>query len=283
MTDRESLLSAVLDQPADDTARLVLADFLREQTDPADMALGRFVWAGVTASRYWAVGAVADDDLDAAFAELSAVVADWWPARWLAALGLGPTPLTAGDWGCETIDDRVTVLLGATTGEFERGMLAGLTVTLDQWYDAAARALAAWPVERVTVSDAPVLAFWVSADAARPGWCLSVALTGPTHPPPPRRVLLPPVRLPGPRLPVPAGSAAVGDRGAVRGPERARRWSGRGVSRVGRAGEGGGHRVVARPTPDPVVSRCRPPAGAVELCWRLRRVRGYCVAHPFRG
>jgi hypothetical protein len=57
-------------------------------------------------------------------------------------------------------------------------MLTGLTVTLDGWYDAAGRALAAWPVGRVTVSDVPGLAFWVSPPGCdRPGWCLSVART----------------------------------------------------------------------------------------------------------
>jgi uncharacterized protein (TIGR02996 family) len=178
MADRESLLFAALDRPDDDTARLVLADFLREQPDEADVALGRFVWAGVTASRYRSATAVADGDLDAALGELSSVCTEGWPARWFAALGLGPSPLTRNDWGCESIDDRVTVQIGPTTGEFERGMLAGLTATLAGWYDAAERALAAWPVERVTVSDVPGRAFWVSPPGGdRPGWCLSVALT----------------------------------------------------------------------------------------------------------
>jgi uncharacterized protein (TIGR02996 family) len=125
MIDCEALLSAALGQPEDDTARLVLADFLRERTDPADVALGRFLWAGVVASRYRVAGAVSDDDLDAALAELSAVAADWWPARWLTALGLGPSPLASADWGSESIDDRVAVRLGPHTGEFERGCSPG--------------------------------------------------------------------------------------------------------------------------------------------------------------
>jgi uncharacterized protein (TIGR02996 family) len=149
MTDREGLLSAALGQPDDDTARLVLADFLREQGDTGDVAPGWFLCAGVTSCRYRAAGASAVYDLDAALAELSAVVAEWWPVRWLAALGLGPSPLTSDDWGSESIDDRVTVRIGQHTGEFERGMLAGLTVNLDEWSVTGPVALAAWPVGRV--------------------------------------------------------------------------------------------------------------------------------------
>jgi hypothetical protein len=46
MTDPESPPSA-LDQPEDDTARLELANDIREQPDPADVALGRFLRASV--------------------------------------------------------------------------------------------------------------------------------------------------------------------------------------------------------------------------------------------
>src|SRR5262245_35488686 len=52
VTEQETLLAAVLEDPSDDTARLVLADLLRESDDPEARALGRFLWAGVTASRF---------------------------------------------------------------------------------------------------------------------------------------------------------------------------------------------------------------------------------------
>ena len=71
MTDRESLLSAALDQPDDDTARLVLADFLREQGDPADVALGRFLWAGVVAARYRSANVIEDAEFYTALSGLS--------------------------------------------------------------------------------------------------------------------------------------------------------------------------------------------------------------------
>jgi hypothetical protein len=104
-------------------------------------------------------------------------------ARQLTGLGLDPPPVPppgppgqierAGD------DDRITVRLGPVTGEFERGMLAGLTVvTLRQWCDAAGRALAAWPVERVTVSDVRGMVLWVTPPETGPGpWLLSASLT----------------------------------------------------------------------------------------------------------
>ena len=129
MTDRESLLCAALDQPADDTSRLVLADFLREQPDPGDVALGRFLWAGVVASRYRSANVIEDAEFYTALAELSAVASDGWPARWLSSLGLGPSPLAPGDWAWDNVGDRLTVRVGRVTGEFERDMLAGLTVT----------------------------------------------------------------------------------------------------------------------------------------------------------
>jgi uncharacterized protein (TIGR02996 family) len=52
MTDHDALLATVLENPADNTARLVLADLLRESEDGAQQAPGRFLWAGVTASAY---------------------------------------------------------------------------------------------------------------------------------------------------------------------------------------------------------------------------------------
>jgi uncharacterized protein (TIGR02996 family) len=38
VTDRDTLLAAVLADPLDDTARLVLADLLRESDDPEERA-----------------------------------------------------------------------------------------------------------------------------------------------------------------------------------------------------------------------------------------------------
>jgi uncharacterized protein (TIGR02996 family) len=52
VSDRDTLHSAILDDPSDDTTRLVLADMLRESDDPDALARGRLLWAGVTASQF---------------------------------------------------------------------------------------------------------------------------------------------------------------------------------------------------------------------------------------
>ncbi|HJZ57291.1 MAG TPA: TIGR02996 domain-containing protein [Gemmataceae bacterium] len=177
MSDREALLAAALVDPADDTARLVLADFLQENGEPE---LGRFVWAGVTASRFRGAELIEDLDYYHALRELSAVAAAGHPADWVAALGLGLSPLTPRDWAWDSTVDRVTVRVGQAVGAFERGMLAGLTLNLGGWYEVAGRALSVWPVERVTTADVPGLSFTVSAPTpARPGWMLTGVLRVP--------------------------------------------------------------------------------------------------------
>jgi uncharacterized protein (TIGR02996 family) len=50
--DHDKLHAAILNDPADDTARLIMADMLRESDDTEAQARGRFLWAGVTASRF---------------------------------------------------------------------------------------------------------------------------------------------------------------------------------------------------------------------------------------
>jgi len=176
MTDREAILSAALEQPDDDTARLVLADFLREQPDPADVALGRFLWAGVVAGRYRSAGVIEDAEFYAALAEMSEVAADGWPARWIVSLGLAPPP-APDDWAWDNTADLVTVRVGRVRGDFARGMLIGLTVTLDGWSGAAPAVLAAWPVEWVAVADVPGMMFWVDPPHdGLTGWRLSASL-----------------------------------------------------------------------------------------------------------
>jgi uncharacterized protein (TIGR02996 family) len=193
MTDRDALLSAVLEHPADDTARLVLADFLRERSDPSDVALGRFLWAGVVASRYRDADVIEEAEYYAALAELTAVASEGWPARWLAALGPGPAPVTADNWGWDSTADRVTVRLGTVGAEYGRGMLTGLTLGEAEWIAVARAALATWPVELVTVSDVSGLTLRIEAPSdARWGWRLRGEL-----------------RLPGRRVPLVGGVVAA--------------------------------------------------------------------------
>lgn len=171
MNDAIALWAACLDQPADDTLRLVLADLLRESHDRDEQARGRFLWGGVTAARLSTGGDLIDDPhFFAAQAELSAVAAAGHPARWLSDLGVGPAPLARSDWLWDVDRDRVTVRIGDVTGTYARGMLAEVAATLEQWLAVAGPALAAWPVERVAVTDTPGLTFAVERLAE--GWRL---------------------------------------------------------------------------------------------------------------
>src|SRR5262249_22684436 len=112
--------------------------------------------------------------IDFATADGSAVAATGLPAGWLSLLGLGPPRLTARDWAWDSTADRVTVRVGKAAGMFGRGMLAGLTLMLGEWYEVASRALSVWPVEQVTITDVPGLSFSVSAPTPpRPGWVLT--------------------------------------------------------------------------------------------------------------
>jgi uncharacterized protein (TIGR02996 family) len=193
VTDREALLAAALANPAGDTARLVLAESFDENGEPD---LGRFLRAGVLASRYRTAAVIEDREFYDALAELSTVASSGAPARWLAALGLGPSPVTARDWVWDNVADLVTLRLGPVTGEFARGMLVSLTARLVEWLDVCRRAVAAWPIERVTIRDVPGLSFWIDPPGEdNPGWRLTAALTARRRRPR-RRALLRRAQLP---------------------------------------------------------------------------------------
>ncbi len=173
MNDRAALLG----NPADDTARLVLADWLEEH---GEELFGRFVRAGVVASRFPSGGLIDDPTYYATLAVIASVAASGEPARWVAALGLGPTPLTQSDWGWDNTGDRVTVRVGASRGVFVRGVLTELELTLGEWYAVASAALAVWPVELVRVSDVPGLTFTVGPILT--GWGLTGRVKAPQRP-----------------------------------------------------------------------------------------------------
>lgn len=175
MNERDALFANVLNDPTDDTARLVLADWLDEH-DEADLA--RFLRAGVTAARFRHEPLIDDPDYYRALADLAAVTTSGAPARWLAELGIGPVPLTHGDWVWDNDGDRVTVRIGGVSGVFARGLLSALVAPLADWYEFAPLAFAAWPLECGTVTDVPGLRFYVEAPTSeRPDWRLSAALT----------------------------------------------------------------------------------------------------------
>jgi uncharacterized protein (TIGR02996 family) len=129
MTDRDSLLATVLETPGDDTARLVLADFLQENGEDD---FGRFVRAGITTSRF-RDDPVLDDPADYdALRKLSDVASTGQTAAWVSGLGLGPSPLSILGWGWDNTADKLAVRLGAVIADFERGMLTGRTLTLGE-------------------------------------------------------------------------------------------------------------------------------------------------------
>lgn len=179
MTDRDVLLAAVLNRPDDDTPRLMFADWLGEQSDAGDQALGRFVWAGVTAAKYRAEELIEAVEFYTALRELTAVAAAGHPARWLAALGLGPSPQAGRNWGWDNTADRVTVRVGAANGVFERGMLTRLRAGFDAWFYSARAVLGRWPLAWVDVTDVPGLGFRIGP--ASIGWRLTAVLRVPAR------------------------------------------------------------------------------------------------------
>jgi uncharacterized protein (TIGR02996 family) len=184
LNERDTLLTAVLTTPDDDTARLVFADWLEEHGEPA---FGRFLRAGVVAAKYRHAGVIEDREFFDAAQVLADVCGSGEPGRWVAALGLGPSPAVRGDWLWDSTGDRMTLRAGNTAAVFGRGMLDALTVTLAEWYDAAERAVRSWPVSLVDVRDVPGLAFTVGfthefAELGRePGWRVRASFAARPH------------------------------------------------------------------------------------------------------
>ena len=113
VTDRDTLYATVLADPADDTARLVLADLLRESDDPDAQARGRFLWAGVTAAQFRDHELIDDPLYYTDLRELAGVAAER-PTRpcGYRRLGPGPQPADPSDWAWDCTLDRVTVRIG---------------------------------------------------------------------------------------------------------------------------------------------------------------------------
>jgi uncharacterized protein (TIGR02996 family) len=158
VNSHSALLTLILENPADDTARLVLADLLRESDDEVEQSRGRFIWAGVTAHGLYVQGKITDPVYLTARTELLTLSRVGWPARWMSSLEIGPSPLTVNDWSIqERISDRLVVNIGPRLGVFVRGMLTGLCVGLADWFDVADKALTSWPIEFVQMNDVPGL------------------------------------------------------------------------------------------------------------------------------
>lgn len=173
MSERSAILNVILEKPDDDTARLVLADLLRESDDAGDQARGRFLWAGVTASRFRNDELIEDPLYYSAQMEISAVAGAGELKRWLLELGIG-APLPNNDWGWDCQHDRVTMRLGERSALFSRGMLSDIGVTLDEWYSFGKTILQQTPLEKVAIIDVNGLSFAI--EPGRPRWSLKAHL-----------------------------------------------------------------------------------------------------------
>jgi uncharacterized protein (TIGR02996 family) len=153
MIDAPTFLAAIRADPADDLTRLAFSDWLRDHPDPGYARAGRFLWAGVVCSRHrGASGPIDDDEYWAAVREMGEVEGWVIPAT-LRAGGLDVAP----DWTFEVVADRITTQYRpGHWAVFERGMVAGLRVPLDEWQRVGPGVVARWPVERVEVTAAGV-------------------------------------------------------------------------------------------------------------------------------
>ena len=173
MTERATLLAAALNSPSDNNARLVLSDWLEEH---GEVAFGRFLRAGVVASKYRGERVVEDRAFYDALGVLAEVAESRLPGRWVSELGLGSSPSVLDDWLWDTDGHRVTVRQGETTGLYSRGLLTGLRVGLVEWFSISRVALGRWPLEWVEMRDAPGLRVTIRAPDEGGGgqWTLGV-------------------------------------------------------------------------------------------------------------
>jgi uncharacterized protein (TIGR02996 family) len=177
LNEYTAILNTILENPVDDTARLVLADLLRESNDSAERARGQFLWAGVTAARFRHDDLIDDPLYYTAQREIAAVATAGYPARWLAELGIASQAHTDGDWAWNCIHDAVTVRVGVASSVFARGMLTGLSIGLAEWYRLAPRVLTATPLESIAITDIRGLSFAIDQQTSE--WRLTARLKAP--------------------------------------------------------------------------------------------------------
>ena len=178
MSDRAGFLTAILAEPTDDTARLVYADWLREQPGAFDQRHGRFMWAGLTLARFRGQEVVEDGMFFDAIRDQNDTAPDVLAAQLRRLLGWDRLT-TEWAWDNDTdAPDRIHVvaLPPKTEGEsraarqerrrnpvppptvtYERGCLAALRVTAAQWQASAPEILRSCPLERVELLEVPGL------------------------------------------------------------------------------------------------------------------------------
>jgi len=158
-----------LTDPAEDTPRLALADWLDESGSPGYQAGGRFLRGGVLASRFRGTAPIDDPaGLLWAAGEIHATARRVIPPL-LRSLGLGCAPDWLWDADCDVLTVRHEGLTSRAAVTFTRGMLSGLKVTADTWTSLGSVVLARCPLDRVEVLDVPGLVFTVEPPNAASG------------------------------------------------------------------------------------------------------------------
>lgn len=139
-TDREALLRPILENPADDCARLVFADFLEEQGEGERAEFIRVGCELVRRDNLFLVGHPRDV---LSRRERSLLLTNW--LKW--------TPRLSTDSSFEVILSKRWTFTGTPACEFRRGFVDAITLPLDLFLKHAKDIFAREPVTRVTLSD----------------------------------------------------------------------------------------------------------------------------------
>jgi len=92
MTDEDALLHAICADPADDTARLVFADFLQECGGNVATAWAFFIRGQIELAR------LASGTAEATVARVRLLDVPFWHTQWIARLGFAERKLTWDSW-----------------------------------------------------------------------------------------------------------------------------------------------------------------------------------------
>jgi uncharacterized protein (TIGR02996 family) len=163
------LFEALVAEPAENSVRLVLADWLDERTASDH---GRFIRASVHAATLTgpARAAALRDLHDLCNAAL---------VRRFAAIGFGPVQITHLEDHIQFDGPNVTVRIGPSSGTYSRGLLARLNLPLNKWVAVARTVLETNPLEAVTLANVPGVSFEFDPPAGPRGWVLRARRTTP--------------------------------------------------------------------------------------------------------
>lgn len=193
VNERAGFLAAILADPADDTARLAYADWLRERDDPFDRLHGRFMAAGLALHHtrvpeennegvFFAAAREQNDTAREVIAVQVRHLLGWAEDAWnweneTAAPGRLTATLTADPVTGETVrqrQDRRRHPEPRPAVVWERGCVTGVRLPLTTWATRAEWIFAHCPLERVELVEVPGLVLTLVRDqTARGGWRMS--------------------------------------------------------------------------------------------------------------